>query len=197
MPNPADQSFETLSSYKNKYPKNDVFFAMSHGVHRGTLKRGKFDKRESFLRKLIKLTPNIKYDLYGFKETQPIWADDMKNKLYNAKMGLNLSQGKSIKYYSSDRITQLIGNGLLTFVDKKTQLNRFFNNKEVVFYSSIKDLSKKILKYSQNEHERIKIAKNGKHKYLKYFNSKIIAEFIINKTLDINKSKKYYWHHEK
>ena len=197
MPNPADQSFETLSSYKNKYPKNDVFFAMSHGVHRGTLKRGKFDKRESFLRKLIKLTPNIKYDLYGFKETQPIWADDMKNKLYNAKMGLNLSQGKSIKYYSSDRITQLIGNGLLTFVDKKTQLNRFFNNKEVVFYSSIKDLSKKILKYSQNKHERIKIAKNGKYKYLKYFNSKIIAEFIINKTLNINKNKKYYWHHEK
>ena len=35
-------------------------------------------------------------------------------------MGINLSQGPSTKYYSSDRITQLIGNGLMTFIDKKT-----------------------------------------------------------------------------
>ena len=50
---------------------------------------------------------------------RPIWADSLKDALSKSKMGLNLSQGKSIKYYSSDRITQLIGNGLLTFIDKK------------------------------------------------------------------------------
>ena len=27
-------------------------------------------------------------------------------------MGLNLSRGEAIKYYSSDRITQIVGNGL-------------------------------------------------------------------------------------
>ena len=35
-------------------------------------------------------------------------------------MAINLSQGKPIKYYTSDRITQLIGNGILTFIDIKT-----------------------------------------------------------------------------
>ena len=39
------QSFETLENYKNKFFNNDVFFAMSHGVHRGVLKKGKFDQR--------------------------------------------------------------------------------------------------------------------------------------------------------
>ena len=58
-------------------------------------------------------------------------------------MGLNLSRGRPIKYYSSDRIVQLIGNGLLTFIDDKTFLNDFFK-KELVFYNNIDDLSEKI-----------------------------------------------------
>ena len=38
---------------------------MSHGVHRGVLKKGKNDKREFFLKKLIKIADeNIKFDLY-------------------------------------------------------------------------------------------------------------------------------------
>ena len=193
MPNPADESFENLKVYKNKNFKNDIFFAMSHGVHRGILKKGKFDKREDFLNKLILKIPDIKFDLYGLKGIQPIWADNLKDVLSKSKMGLNLSQGKSIKYYSSDRITQLIGNGLLTFIDRKTKLDKFFNNDEVIFYNNINDLSKKIIKYSINDNLRSKIAKKGRDKYLKYFNSKIIADFIINKTLNINQNKKYYW----
>ena len=31
-------------------------------------------------------------------------------------------------------------------------------------------------------------------KYTKYFNSTLVAEFIINKTLDINNKNKYLWH---
>ena len=193
MPNPADESFENLKVYENKNFKNDIFFAMSHGVHRGILKKGKFDKREDFLNKLILKIPDIKFDLYGLKGIQPIWADNLKDVLSKSKMGLNLSQGKSIKYYSSDRITQLIGNGLLTFIDRKTKLDKFFNNDEVIFYNNINDLSKKIIKYSINDNLRSKIAKKGRDKYLRYFNSKIIADFIINKTLNINKNKKYYW----
>ena len=33
---------------------------------------------------------------------------------------LNLSRGAPIKYYSSDRITQIAGNGLVTLIDEKT-----------------------------------------------------------------------------
>ena len=193
IPNPADDSFDNLNIDKKKYFKNDVFFAMSHGVHRGNLKKGKFDKREKFIDKLIKKTPNIKYDLYGLKNIQPIWADNFKVAVSNAKMGLNLSQGKSTKYYSSDRITQLIGNGLLTFIDKKTQLNDFFNNDEVIFYNSLEDLANKIIKYSNNDILRRKIAKKGKEKYLKYLNSKVVADFIISKTFNIDSKKKFIW----
>ena len=193
IPNPADDSFDNLNIDKKKHFKNDIFFAISHGVHRGNLKKGKFDKREKFIDKLIKKTPNIKYDLYGLKNIQPIWADNFKVAVSNSKMGLNLSQGKSTKYYSSDRITQLIANGLLTFIDKKTQLNDFFNNDEVIFYNSLEDLANKINKYSNNDILRRKIAKKGKEKYLKYFNCKVVADFIISKTFNHTSKKKFIW----
>ena len=38
-------------------------------------------------------------------------------------MGLNLSRGLPTKYYSSNRIASLMGNGLLTFIDIKTDFN--------------------------------------------------------------------------
>ena len=53
----------------------DVFFALSHGVHRGILKRGKYDERADFVNRLVEMTPNVKFDLYGINNVQPIWAD--------------------------------------------------------------------------------------------------------------------------
>jgi glycosyltransferase involved in cell wall biosynthesis len=191
MPNPVDQSFERLENYKNKFFNNDVFFAMSHGVHRGILKKGKFDQRETFINRLINITPNIRFDLYGMNNIQPIWADNYLLAISQCKIGLNLSQGKPAKYYSSDRFSQLIGNGLLVMIDENTKIGNFFNKNEIVLYKNVNDLSEKILKYSNDNHLRNKIAKNGKKKYFKYFNSTNIAEFIINKSFGLNK--KYFW----
>ena len=107
-------------------------------------------------------------------------------------MGLNLSQGDPVKYYSSDRFAQLIGNGLLTFIDRKTMFENFFSNDEIIFYDSLSDLSEKILKYANDDISRIKISRKGRHKYFKYFNSSEVANFIIEKTFEFN-NKKFYW----
>ena len=192
LPNPVDASFEKLHNYKSKHFNNDVFFAMSHGVHRGVLKKGKFDKRENIIEKLISKTPNIRFDLYGMKNKQPVWADNFINAIAESKMGLNLSQGKPVKYYSSDRLSQLIGNGLMVLVDEETKYMDFFDDNEVVFYKNLNDLSGKIIKYSNDDKLRSKIAKKGRDKYFKYFNSSIVADFIINKTFNFKK-KKFFW----
>ena len=140
------------------------------------------------------ITPDVKFDIYGLNNIQPIWADHYFKTIANAKMGLNLSRGDAIKYYSSDRITQIIGNGLVCLIDEKTQYRDFFTEKEMVFYKNINDLSEKILRLAQDESLRKLIAKNGKDKYMKYFNSNLVAEFIINKTLDIkNNNKSFFW----
>ena len=192
IPNPADDSFETLNNF-NKNCNIDVFFALSHGVHRGVLKTGKIDDRIRFISNLTNITPNVKFDIYGLNKVQPIWADHYFKTIENAKMGLNLSRGAPIKYYSSDRITQIVGNGLVCLIDEKTQYQNFFTDKEMVFYKNSGDLSEKIIKISKDEKLRKKIAKAGKDKYLKYFNSTLVSEYIINKTLNIKSDKKYFW----
>ena len=108
-------------------------------------------------------------------------------------MGLNLSRGKPIKYYSSDRIVQLVGNGLLTFIDENTLLTDFFTNKEIVFYKNINDLSYKLNKYKKDKKSGKQIAKRGKLKYLKYFNSDIISEYILSKSFDYKLKQKVVW----
>jgi spore maturation protein CgeB len=95
-------------------------------------------------------------------------------------MGLNLSRGKPTKYYSSNRIASVMGNGLLTFIDKKVELDDFFNSNEMIFYNNIDELSDKIKFYSANENIRRKIAQNGKKKYFKLFNETKITKFFID-----------------
>ena len=192
IPNPSDQSFEILENYK-KDCVYDVFFAMSHGVHRGTLKSGKADDREIFINKLIKKNDSLKFDVYGMNNVQPIWGDDFIKKISNSYMGINLSRGKPIKYYSSDRIAQLIGNGLLTFIDEKTYLSDFFSNKEIIFYQNLDDLTYKLNKYKIDKKEGKRIAKKGRDKYLKYFNSDIVSEYLISKTFDIKSKNDVIW----
>ena len=192
IPNPSDKAFETLNNFNNSC-NVDVFFALSHGVHRGVLKTGKTDDRITFLKNLINITPDIKFDIYGIDKVQPIWADHYFKTIMNAKMGLNLSRGEAIKYYSSDRITQIIGNGLVCLIDEKTQYSNFFKNDEMIFYKNLNDLSEKIIKISRDEKLRKKIGKKGKEKYTKHFNSDLVSRYILEKSFDIPANKKYFW----
>ncbi len=178
---PVDKNIECFDVF-NMNPVKDLFYAMSHGVNRGVLKKGKSDNRINFLNKLINKIDNINYDFYGFENKDPIWGNEFYKSLINSKMGLNLSRGNPAKYYSSNRIASLVGNGLLTFVDKKTELDDFFNKNEIIFYNNIDDLADKIKFYKKNEKERIRIAKNGKKKYFQMFNEQKITKYIIDKS---------------
>ena len=76
-------------------------------------------------------------------------------------------------------------------IDEKTKMNDFFNKNEIVLYKNISDLSEKLIKYSFDNKLRSSIAKKGRDKYFKYFNSTRVADFIISKTFNINK--KFFW----
>ena len=179
---PVDKNIECFDVSK-KNPLKDLFYAMSHGVNRATLKRGKMDSRIHFLNSLIKRLENIDYDFYGFQNKEPIWGNDFYQALNNSKMGLNLSRGLPTKYYTSNRIASLMGNGLLTFVDKKTQLDDMFNNHEVIMYNNVNDLTDKINFYKKKDNLRKKIASAGRKKYFKLFNELNIAKYILDKSL--------------
>ena len=179
---PVDKNIECFDVFNLK-PENDIFYAMSHGVNRAILKEGKIDSRVFFLEKLIKKIIDVKYDFYGFGKQEPVWGNEFYKSLLNSKMALNLSRGKPTKHYSSNRIASLMGNGMLVFVDRKVEMNQFFNKNEIISYNSIDDLASKIKYYKKNDKLRKTIAKNGKDKYFKLFNETKISKYIIDKSL--------------
>ena len=176
---PVDKSIECFDVY-NLNPQKDLFYAISHGVNRAKLKTGKIDSRLNYLQTLIKKLNGIKLDFYGINGREPIWGNDFYRALLNVKMGLNLSRGKPTKHYSSNRIASLMGNGLLTFIHDKVEMNSFFSEDEIIFYKNIDDLASKVKFYSKNDRERIKIAKKGKKKYFKRFNEVETAKYIVD-----------------
>ena len=179
---PVDKNIECFDVY-NLRPRNDLFYAMSHGVNRAILKKGKVDLRSNFLNTLIKKLNNINYDFYGLNNKEPLWGNDFFQAIKNSKMGLNLSRGLPTKYYSSNRIATLMGNGLLTFIDKKTEFGDIFKSSEIVLYENINDLIDKIQFYKKNDSLRKKIAKNGQNKYFKLFNETTISKYIIEASM--------------
>jgi len=182
LPIPVDENIENLKLYENKINYKDLFFALSHGVNYGKLKKGKFDEREEFIQKLMIKYPNINYNILGIADEDPKWNYDYYNELNKCKIALNLSRGKPIKLTSSNRIASLIGNGIYTFIDSGTEYNSIFNENEVGSYNSINNLGNKIEHLLSNPEKIKKYAKNGREKYFKLFNNKIISADIIKKT---------------
>ena len=189
LPTPVDNNIEKLNIYNQNNYTHDVFFAMSHGVNRGKIKFGKKDEREEFVKNLIKLNKDIKFDIYGFSDRNPVWSESFYSAISRSSMAVNLNRGKPKRYSSSNRIGSLIGNGLLTFIDYKKKFNHFFNKNEIVFYHNKYDLSDKLKYYKNHSDERRKIARNGQKKYFKLFNETEVAKYIVNKSLDINNYK--------
>tara|TARA_B100000035_G_C20532570_1_gene350291 strand:- start:150 stop:485 length:336 start_codon:yes stop_codon:yes gene_type:complete len=108
-------------------------------------------------------------------------------------MSINLSRGSPIKHYSSDRISSLLGNGLLTFIHENYDYHDFLNKNEIVFYKNITDLNNKIIYYKNNQSKLKKIARNGYYKSHKIFNNKIISDYIVKKSMNLKISHKLSW----
>ena len=191
IPNPIDSSIDVYRNYNTSKPI-DMFIAISHGQHRGILKRDYIDERIKLINKLNK---KISLNIFGYKNN-PVWGQKFFDELKKCSMSVNISRGHPIKHYSSDRIASLMGNGLLTFIDEKYKYNDFFNENEIVFYKNINDLNKKIL-YFKNKPKLLKqIAKNGCIKAHKIFNNRLISDFIVKKSMGYKVSKNLSWIHE-
>ena len=193
IPNPVDEAIDNYKNYKNKYNEYDIFVAISHGQNRGTLKKGKSDEREEFINEIISDLPQLKFAQFGLNNFEPTWGSNYYHYLSKTKMALNISRGKYQNKYSSDRISSLIGNGLLVFINKDTNFQKLLSKNDVIYYKNKKDLITKIKYYNKHDKYRIKIAKSGYHKYHKHMNNRIVTDYILS-CVDLVNIKKPFWH---
>ena len=74
FPNIVDSSVENMQIYKNSNHSKDVFFALSHGVGTGILRKKNTsnednDPRVVFMDTLKTNLPNIKFNFFGMRKT--------------------------------------------------------------------------------------------------------------------------------
>ena len=64
LPIPVDENIETLNIFKYKHRYKDLFFALSHGVNFGGLRKKSNDEREIILKKLLSTQKVLKHKFF-------------------------------------------------------------------------------------------------------------------------------------
>ena len=188
IPNPADPSIEDQDNSAKNYFDRDLLFC---GVGNPT------DDRYGFVRDLhAALDGKLKFDSFGIHGAAAVWGKKYDDVLAGSKMGLNLNRFEGWPLYSSARISQLMGNGILTFLSSKGRLQRFFSDKHAVFFDTIDDLIIKVLEYNADDARRRETAGTGRKFYQEHFSGRRVAQFIIETTLEMNFSHDYIWRDE-
>jgi glycosyltransferase involved in cell wall biosynthesis len=176
---PVDKKIDYLKSYIKKNKNIDVFYAVSHGINRGVLKKGRIDERNSFIKFLSTKLKKYKTFFPGYNNVQPIWGEDFYKTLMQSKICINYSRGKYKNFYSSDRISSLIGNGCFVLNENANKYYKIFNKKELINFKNKTDLVKKIIFFLKNEKARKIIAENLYSKYHKLYSSKNTINYIL------------------
>ena len=193
LPIPVDSNIENGEFYEFDKTK-DLFFAVSHGVNFGKLKKNTYDNRLKFIKDLVSMSNNsLNFNFLGLYGEQPKWNYDFNEELMISKTALNLSRGGPNKYSSSNRIATLMGNGILPFIDEKVKYQDFFDNDEIITYKDPFDLFSKLSSIKDEQNKIIKRSKNAKKRYFDIFNNTIIADFLIYKIFDSKKNFNFIW----
>jgi len=201
-PNPVDASIDWPKCHETSEQENDVFWAL-----RPTKTVNMNDPRISYPL-FIEGSGKAKIKYYGMNGAPTLMNADYYKRINECKMGLNISvvgelggvdyaSVEELYLYSSDRIAQYMGSGLLVFTTRDNSLEEMFKeNKEAVFFKNKEDLLEKIVYYKENDGERRKIAAAGWQKAHEQLNERLVAQYVVDSTL-CKKLTGYIWPVEK
>src|SRR3546814_17933519 len=79
----------------------------------------------------------------------------------NARMALSISRPDNVYLYASDRMSQLLGNGLLTFVSRATGFQDLFGDDAIAFYDGLDELVDRLDFFARHDAARRRTAEAG------------------------------------
>ena len=136
-------------------------------------------------------------NIRGYHAKPFLFGADYQHALTQSKMGLNISRGNEDYLYSSDRMSQYLGNGLLTFLFRSTGFADYYEEDELIFFDDAEDCAEKLKYYAKYDAERMAIAKKGWEKATREYHSDILCQYIIERAFDAPLSRTYHWPTEK
>ena len=186
LPNPVDPSVEVLRNDENpELPLDLVYCGHDH----------KDDARQAFLQglKTRAADAGIAFRHCGCLGAPSVFGQRYLDILAQARMGLNYSRSNEMPYYSSDRIGQLTGNGLLTFTQETPGLRQLFSEEEMVYFDDLDDLMDKLAYYKAHDDEAREIARRGRERAHRSYNARRVARFISEISFGWGAREDYEW----
>lgn len=185
MPNPVDPAIETGRGFARSDQAHDLFFAT------GTLHDS--DERLPLVKALLDRLPALHADIRGTGERQALRGARYFEAMADSRMGLSISRPDNVYLYASDRMSQLLGNGLLTFQARSSGFQDIFGENELAFYDGLDDLVEKLQFFTTHDAARRKTAAAGWRAAHSMFASHRVAKYILERSFDEPLSESYPW----
>lgn len=184
IPNWVYSGAESGTAFKNDQQQSDLVFAGSD-YHE--------PERQGLLKQLRDDIDGVNFRIFQALDNPRIHGRAYYEALESSLMGLSLSRRVDVDWYSSDRLQQMLGNGLCTFSPRTKGLEQLFSDQEVVWFDSGADLVDKVAYYKAHPEEARAIAEAGWRKVHQNCAAQRIARFILEVTCQQPLSEEYEW----
>ncbi|WP_180085528.1 MULTISPECIES: glycosyltransferase [unclassified Acinetobacter] len=183
MPNMSLDTIDSLKNFEKNEFENELVFCGSSSDQ----------ERTKFIRSLQAKIKHIPARYCGFDQDPKVFGAGYFKVLSQSRMGLNYSRANSLDLYTSDRITQLTGNGLLTFTPRIPGFETLFSDKEVVYFSHVDELADQINYFAHHPAEAQEVAKAGWSRTHSSYNSKRVTKFMLETIFKQPYTEDYEW----
>ncbi|MFZ5723700.1 MAG: glycosyltransferase family protein [Pseudomonadota bacterium] len=185
MPNPVDPAIEILDNSQRTDLPIDLLFCSNSDD---------FTTRLQMVKRLKDALDNeLVFRTYGSFGEAPVWGRDYDRALANSKMGLNLNRQEGHYWYSSARMAQLAGNGILQFTHSGPRFDELLPPETVPYFDDEADLLAKIREFHHDDAKRRAWASRTREFFHREINSNLYAQYIVEATAGLPFSHDYVW----
>ncbi len=184
IPNPVDPAIERMRAFENPHPEYDLVFF-------GSDKRA--PERRQTLEQVVRALPTARLGIFGSLGRPALFGRDKDEVLARSRMALNLNRRNDVELYSSDRIAQLTGNGLLTLTPSGGGIEQLYSTDELVYFRDVDDLTNQIRTLLDRPEICRRIAENGWRKTHECYSAQQVTAFMLSLTLRDDRYKSAPW----
>ncbi len=188
IPNMVDPAVESQRAFQSKTFQHDFIFCGRDSND---------SERRDFMAELNRAAAqHLRCAFRGCLGNPPAIGYEYLEFLAGSKMALNISRRNDVTLYSSDRLAQLVGNGLLTFCPKVPGLELLFADDELVYFSGLDDLLEKLVYYHYHEQDCRAIAERGWRRAHRCYNSQRVTCYMLELLFASPLTSDYGWRDE-
>ena len=193
LPNPVDASIERGMNHLRPELPYDLFYACNHPSR--PLRRicGEDWDMEAFIPHLLGMVPRARARLCGLLGNPALHGAAYQRALEDTAIGLNISRQATDLLYSSDRLAQMIGNGIAVAIERTTGYDRLFSEREMLFFDTVEDLAAQLRALIADPARRQDMAAAGRARYFALFNEQAVARYLVEVAFDHLVPDQYEW----